>query len=71
MSIAKILAGDVGGSKTLLGLFDPVPARPAPIVVREFRTSDFPDLMALLSAFSAAPDVRGAGVADQLQGPAL
>ena len=62
MSIAKILAGDVGGSKTLLGLFDPVPARPAPILVREFRTSDFPDLMALLSAFSAAPDVRGTSV---------
>jgi len=34
-----ILAGDIGGTKTLLGLFDAVPARPRPLVVHSFGTS--------------------------------
>ena len=38
-----ILAGDIGGTKTLLGLFDTVPARPRPVVVRSFGTLDYPD----------------------------
>ena len=29
-----LLAGDIGGTKTLLGLFDPRPARPRPLIVR-------------------------------------
>ena len=32
-----ILAGDIGGTKTLLGLFDAAPARPRPIAVRDVR----------------------------------
>lgn len=38
-----LLAGDVGGTKTLLGLFEPHAGgdRPRPIVVREFGTLDF------------------------------
>src|SRR5258706_3589449 len=62
MSIAKILAGDEGGSKTLLGLFDPVPVRPSPILVREFHTAAYPDLLAMLSAFRTQEDVRGTAV---------
>lgn len=57
-----LLAGDIGGTKTLLGLFDPRPARPKPIVVREFVTLDFPDLAAMISRFAHADGVRGVAV---------
>ena len=33
-----LLAGDVGGTKTLLGLFNAGPDRPTPIEVGEFVT---------------------------------
>jgi len=47
-----ILAGDIGGTKTLLGLFDERPARPRPIVVREYTTLDFADLCAMVTRFA-------------------
>lgn len=46
-----LLAGDIGGTKTLLGLFEPHPARPRPIAVREFGTLDFADLPAMIAEF--------------------
>jgi len=48
-----ILAGDIGGTKTLLGLFDERPARPRPIVVREYTTLEFADLCAMVSLFAS------------------
>ena len=44
MSMANLLAGDVGGTTTRLGLFERTAARPRPVKVREFATLDFPDL---------------------------
>lgn len=55
-----LLAGDIGGTKTLLGLFDPVPARPRPVVIRSFPTLDYTDLPAMISAFMADGEVKGA-----------
>src|SRR5258707_15159479 len=46
-----ILAGDIGGTKTLLGLFDAVPARPRPLIVQSFGTLDHPDLPTMIAAF--------------------
>jgi glucokinase len=46
-----ILAGDIGGTKTLLGLFDAVPARPRPLLVRSFGTLDHADLPAMIAEF--------------------
>lgn len=46
-----ILAGDIGGTKTLLGLFDAAPARPRPAVVHSFGTLDHPDLPAMIAEF--------------------
>jgi glucokinase len=46
-----ILAGDVGGTKTLLGLFDGVQPRPQPITVRGFSTLDFDGLGSIVSQF--------------------
>ncbi len=58
-----ILAGDIGGTKTLLGLFDAVPARPRPVLVRSFGTLDHPDLQTMIAEFlkdDEAADARAA-----------
>jgi len=57
-----ILAGDVGGTKTLLGLFDPNGARPDPVVVRSFTTVEYPDLAHVIATFTADTHVRGATI---------
>src|SRR5476649_2747768 len=46
-----ILAGDVGGTKTLLGLFDTTRPRPRPLLVRSFGTLDHADLPAMIAVF--------------------
>lgn len=46
-----ILAGDIGGTKTLIGLFEPHEARPRPIDVRSFPTTSFPGLPEIIDAF--------------------
>ena len=56
--VNMILAGDVGGTKTLLGFFDPRPARPHPLLVRSFATDQYPDLTAILSVLLADPAAR-------------
>jgi glucokinase len=48
-----ILAGDIGGTKTFLGLFEPAPTRPRPIVVQSFTTLQFPDLSSMIVRFMA------------------
>jgi len=53
-----LLAGDIGGTKTLLGLFDPLPGRPRPLAVRSFVTLDYGDLSAMLAGFLASERVR-------------
>ena len=46
-----LLAGDVGGTKTLLGLFTPKPDRPSAIDVGEFVTLDYAGLEPMIEAF--------------------
>ena len=58
-----ILAGDIGGTKTLLGLFDAATARPRPVVVRSFGTLDYPDLPTMIAAFLKHDDAAGARAA--------
>lgn len=57
-----ILAGDIGGTTTRLGLFDAGGGRPAPIAVRTYPTLAFNGLTDMISAFATEPDVRGARV---------
>lgn len=73
-----ILAGDLGGTKTLLGLYersaDGRAARPRPIVVRSFATPAFTDLTTMISAFAEDPQVRGHAVSSAsfgVAGPVL
>lgn len=61
-SIAMLLVGDIGGTKTRLGLFDRLPDRPRPIAVRTFSTLAHRDLGAIISAFASDEAVRGAEV---------
>jgi glucokinase len=57
---SMLLAGDIGGTKTLLGLFDALPARPRPLVVRSFGTLDYPDLQTMIADFLAAGEASAA-----------
>jgi glucokinase len=46
-----LIAGDIGGTKTLLGAFDPLPTRPRPIAVGAFATVEHADLSAMIAEF--------------------
>jgi glucokinase len=46
-----LLAADVGGTKTLIGLYEPAADRPAPAVSREYATRDFDNLEELVETF--------------------
>lgn len=48
--LPMLLAGDLGGTKALLGLFEPG-ERPRPLVVREYGTLDFDSLEELVQVF--------------------
>lgn len=49
-----ILAGDIGGTKTLIGLFEPGAPRPRPLLVQSFATTEYPGLPAIIEEFFAA-----------------
>jgi glucokinase len=53
-----LLAADVGGTKTLLGLYGPDGDRPRSQVVREYTTLDFDSLDAIVFAFLEETGVR-------------
>ncbi|HEY3044923.1 MAG TPA: glucokinase [Vicinamibacterales bacterium] len=57
-----ILAGDIGGTSTRLGLFDPARPRPRPLAVKVFTTLDFPDLPSMVAAFFEAGAVDRAAI---------
>lgn len=57
-----ILAGDIGGTTTRLGLFDPVPARPRPLAARVFVTLDYDDLQTMVAAFLEDEAIEGASI---------
>src|SRR6266851_908055 len=65
-----LLAGDIGGTKTLLGLFDAVPERPRPVLVRSFRTLEHADLQTMIAAFLRDGDTAPAAIEDACFGVA-
>jgi glucokinase len=52
-----LLAGDIGGTKTLLGLFEPAP-RPRSVAVRAFGTLDYDDLTTMIADFMSGETVK-------------
>ena len=55
-----ILAGDIGGTKTRLGLFDTRTERPTAVVTRSFPTLDYPGLPEMIADFVRNPQVHDA-----------
>ncbi len=49
--MGMLLAGDIGGTKTLLGLFDPAPRRPSPVATHEFITLEYDGLELMIRRF--------------------
>jgi glucokinase len=49
-----LLAGDVGGTKTRLGLFKVARGRPPQVAAREYTTLEFPSLAAMIDDFKQA-----------------
>ena len=63
--VNMLLAGDIGGTKTLLGLYDTGgpggnAGRPRQVVMRVFTTLDYPDLETIIRAFMADEPVKSA-----------
>jgi glucokinase len=54
LSMTNVLAGDVGGTSTRLGVFEQTSSRPRALVMRTFRTLDFSGLPEMISAFLKA-----------------
>src|SRR5688572_19903077 len=52
--LLMLLAGDIGGTKTLLGLFSAAPERPTPIEIGEFITLDYGGLESIIREFLKA-----------------
>jgi glucokinase len=46
-----VLVGDIGGTKTLLGIFDTSTPRPSPIATRSFATLEYRDLPSIVDEF--------------------
>ena len=57
-----LLAGDVGGTKTLLGVFETGPTRPSVVHVQEFVTLDFTGLEPMLHSFLQSRDIEPARI---------
>ena len=57
-----LLAGDVGGTKTLLGLFQAATPRPVPVAIDEFVTLEYESLEAIIGAFLRLRGVSPASV---------
>ena len=63
-----LLAGDIGGTKTLLGLFERVATgeRPRPVLVREFGTLDFDSFEEIVDEFFGVRDGAAAAEIDAM-----
>ncbi|HYT74896.1 MAG TPA: glucokinase, partial [Vicinamibacterales bacterium] len=65
-----LLSADVGGTKTLLGLFRQAPERPASIEVGEFVTLDYDSLVPMIREFLKAEGVDARAIASATFGVA-
>jgi len=63
MTASMMLAGDIGGTKTLLGLFERAADRPRRVAVRVFGTLDYDDLRSMIAEFVADDAVKRSSIA--------
>jgi len=64
-----ILAGDIGGTKTRLALFEQGAERPVAVVEHTYKSADYPSLEAVVAAFLAETGEAPDGAAFGLAGP--
>src|SRR5438093_11402601 len=57
-----LLAADIGGTKTLLGLCERAASRPRPAAVRVFGTVDYADLPSMIAEFIAGESVSARSI---------
>jgi glucokinase len=57
-----LLAGDIGGTNTRLGLFTDASPRPVPVEIRTYATGAFPALETMLAAFLADAGAHAASI---------
>ena len=46
-----LLAGDIGGTKALLGLYTAAPHRPRPVEIESFPSQEYPNILAMIDTF--------------------
>jgi glucokinase len=66
-----ILAGDVGGTKTRLALYEPGSAPRAPVLDRRYLSADYPSLEAIVREFVSGAAVRPTRAAFGIAGPVV
>ena len=68
-----VLAGDVGGTKTLLGLFEPSARRPTSVATRSYETTAYSSFLEMLDAFrrDVPPSARLRAAAFGVAGPVV
>jgi glucokinase len=66
-----LLAGDIGGTKTAIGIFSKEAGPHAPIVEAEFHSSDYPSLEAIAKEFLAKNQLQVDGACFGVAGPVL
>jgi glucokinase len=67
-----IVGGDIGGTKTLLGLFEPAADRPRELATHSYATADYGSLAEILDEFTRAiGDVTIAAAAIGVAGPVV
>ena len=66
-----VVAGDVGGTKTVVGTFSLQGERPVPILVESYASAEFPSLEALLDRFIAGSTGTVSGACFGIPGPVV
>jgi len=66
-----LLAGDIGGTKTLLGLFEPKSGPRQPVAEAEFRSANYPGLEEIVREFLGQTNQTAAYACFDVAGPVL
>ncbi|HET6494816.1 MAG TPA: glucokinase, partial [Thermoleophilia bacterium] len=66
-----LIAGDIGGTKTLLALFNAARGPREPLATAEFRSADFPDLAPMVRKFLAEREARAECACFDVAGPVV
>src|ERR1700756_4909455 len=66
-----LIAGDMGGTKTLLAIYDPAVGARTPLVEREYRSANYPALEVIVKEFLAATNLSVQAACFDVAGPVI